>query len=210
MVEVTNFAKKIHWLGHDGFRIDASKVIYFDPFQIAGGPKADIIFISHEHFDHCSPEDIAKIQGPDTVIVTEKNSASKLKGDVRVVKPGDKTEIEGVKVEVVPAYNIGKDFHPKANGWLGFIVEIDGVKIYHAGDTDFIPEMKETHVDIALLPVSGVYVMTSEQAVEAAKAIKPKLAIPMHYDAIVGSERDAIDFKKALEGIIDVLVLKRE
>lgn len=210
MVELADFAKKIHWLGHDGFRIDASKIIYFDPFQISGGPKADIIFISHEHFDHCSPEDVAKIQGPNTVIVTEKDSAPKLKGDVRIVKPGDKIEIDGVKVEVVPAYNVNKDFHPKANGWLGFIVEIDGVRIYHAGDTDFIPEMKEINVDIALLPVSGVYVMTSEQAVEAAKAIKPKLAIPMHYGAIVGSEKDALDFRDALKGIVDVLVLRKE
>jgi len=210
MTDIGEFAKKIHWLGHDGFRIDASKVIYFDPFQISGGPTADIILVSHEHFDHCSLDDIRKIQGSNTVIVTEKDSASKLSGNVRIVKPGDKIEVNGVRIEAIPAYNVGKDFHPKANGWLGFIVEIDGVKVYHAGDTDFIPEMKDIDVDIALIPVSGVYVMTSDQAVEAAKAINPKLAIPMHYGAIVGDERDALDFKKALEGIIDVLVLKKE
>jgi len=210
MVDIKEFAKKIHWLGHDAFRIDASKIIYFDPFQISNGPTADIILVSHDHFDHCSPEDIKKIQGPDTVIVTEKDSANKLSGNVKVVKPGEKIEVEGVKIEAVPAYNVGKDFHPKANGWLGFIVEVDGVRIYHAGDTDFIPEMKEMNVDIALLPVSGVYVMTADQAVEAAKAIKPKLAIPMHYGAIVGSEEDAIRFKNALEGIVDVLILKKE
>ncbi len=210
MADIKEFAKKIHWLGHDSFRIDASKIIYFDPFQISGGPIADIILVSHEHFDHCSPEDIRKIQGPDTIIVTEKDSAKRLSGNVKVVKPGEKIEVNGVKIEAVPAYNIGKDFHPKANGWLGFIVEVDGVRIYHAGDTDFIPEMKGINVDIALLPVSGVYVMTADQAVEAAKAIKPKLAIPMHYGAIVGSEDDAIRFKKALEGIVDVLILKKE
>jgi len=210
MIDIMDFAKKIHWLGHDGFRIDASKIIYFDPFQISGGPTADIILVSHEHFDHCSPDDIKKIQGPSTVIVTEKDSASKLKGNIRVVKPGDKIEVDGVQIEAVPAYNVGKDFHPKANGWLGFIVEVDGVRIYHAGDTDFIPEMKDMEVDIALIPVSGVYVMTSDQAVEAAKAINPKLAIPMHYGAIVGDEEDALKFKRALEGIIDVLVLKKE
>ena len=210
MTDIGEFAKKIHWLGHDGFRIDASKVIYFDPFQISGGPTADIILVSHEHFDHCSLDDIKKIQGSNTVIVTEKDSASKLSGNVRIVKPGDKIEVNGVRIEAIPAYNVGKDFHPKANGWLGFIVEIDGVKVYHAGDTDFIPEMKDIDVDIALIPVSGVYVMTSDQAVEAAKAINPKLAIPMHYGAIVGDEKDALNFKEALEGIIDVLVLKKE
>jgi len=210
MADIGEFAKKIHWLGHDGFRIDASKIIYFDPFQISGGPIADIILVSHEHFDHCSLDDIRKIQGSNTVIVTEKDSASKLSGNVRIVKPGDKIEVNGVRIEAIPAYNVGKDFHPKANGWLGFIVEIDGVKVYHAGDTDFIPEMKDIDVDIALIPVSGVYVMTSDQAVEAAKAINPKLAIPMHYGAIVGDEKDALNFKEALEGIIDVLVLKKE
>lgn len=210
MADVREFAKKIHWLGHDAFRIDASRIIYFDPFQIPGGPMADIILVSHEHFDHCSPEDVRKIQGPDTVIVTEKNSASKLSGNIRVVSPGDKSEVDGIKIEAVPAYNVGKDFHPKANGWLGFVVEVDGIRIYHAGDTDFIPEMKEIKVDIAFIPVSGVYVMTSEQAVEAAKAINPELAIPMHYGAIVGDKKDALDFKKALEGIIDVLVLEKE
>ncbi len=210
MADIGGFVKKIHWLGHDGFRIDGSKVIYFDPFQISGGPTADIILVSHEHFDHCSPDDIKKIQGSDTVIVTEKDSASKLTGNIRTVRPGDKIEVDGVIIEAIPAYNVGKDFHPRGNGWLGFVVEVDGIKLYHAGDTDLIPEMKDLDVDIAFLPVSGVYVMTSEQAVEAAKAIGPRLAIPMHYGAIVGDENDALNFKNALEGIIDVLVLKKE
>ncbi|RLF54379.1 MAG: MBL fold metallo-hydrolase, partial [Thermoplasmata archaeon] len=115
-----------------------------------------------------------------------------------------------VKIEAVPAYNTDKDFHPGKNGWLGFVVEIDGVRIYHAGDTDFIPEMKGIDVDIALLPVSGTYVMTAEQAVEAAKTIKPKVAIPMHYGAIVGGEKDASSFQKALAGIVEVTILRKE
>jgi L-ascorbate metabolism protein UlaG (beta-lactamase superfamily) len=204
---VKDMAKKIVWLGHDSFRIDAAKTIYFDPYQIAGGPKADVILISHEHFDHCSPEDVAKIQQSNTVIVTDKDSAKKLKGDVRSIGPGESMEVEGVKIEAVPSYNTDKDFHPKKNAWLGFIVEVEGVRIYHAGDTDFIPEMKDFKVDIALLPVSGTYVMNADQAVKAALAISPKLAIPMHYGAIVGSEDDAAKFKKALEGKVDVLVL---
>ncbi len=208
-MDIDDFSKRIHWLGHDGFRIDASKTIYFDPFQIAGGPKADLIFITHEHFDHCSPEDVSKIQGPDTVIVTEKDSALKLTGDVRVIKPGDSLMIDGVKIVAVPSYNTDKDFHPKKNNWLGFVVEVDGITVYHAGDTDFISEMKDLEVEIAFIPVSGTYVMRSDQAVEAALAIGPKLAIPMHYGSIVGSEQDARDFKDALEGKIDVKILQK-
>jgi L-ascorbate metabolism protein UlaG (beta-lactamase superfamily) len=203
------FAEKITWLGHDGFRIDAEKTIYVDPYQIDGGPVADLILITHEHFDHCSPEDIAKIQGPETVIITEKDSAKKLTGDVRIMKPGETLDIGDVKIEAVPSYNTDKDFHPKKNGWLGFIVEIGGVKVYHAGDADFIPEMKDFEVDIALLPVSGTYVMTADQAVKAALAINPKLAIPMHYGAIVGDEQDALNFKKELEGKVEVSILKK-
>ena len=204
-----SFSKKIHWLGHDGFRIDSEKIIYFDPYQIEAGPRADLILISHDHFDHCSPEDVAKIQGPETIIVTEKNSAEKLTGDVRILKPGGTLNLDGVKILGVPSYNTDKDFHPRKNGWLGFLVEVSGIRIYHAGDTDYIPEMRDLNVDIALLPVSGTYVMTAEQAVKAALAIGPGLAIPMHYGAIVGSNQDALDFRNALEGKVDVLILEK-
>jgi len=165
--------------------------------------------ISHEHFDHCSPDDVSKIQGSGTVIITDKTSAEKLTGDVRIVAPGESMSLGEVKIEAVPSYNRDKDFHPKQKAWLGFIVEVDGVRIYHAGDTDFIPEMKELKVDIALLPVSGTYVMTAEQAVEAALAIQPKLAIPMHYGTIVGDDNDALAFKESLKGKIDVLILPK-
>lgn len=207
---IQDFSKKIIWLGHDGFRIDTKKTVYLDPYGISGGPMADLILISHDHFDHCSPEDVAKIQGSKTVIVTEKDSAKKLSGDVRIVKPGESLNVDDIKIQAVPSYNTDKDFHPKANDWLGFIVEIEGVSIYHAGDSDFIPEMNDLKVDIALLPVSGTYVMTADQAVQAALALNPKLAIPMHYGAIVGDEQDALSFKKALEGKVEVLILQKE
>jgi L-ascorbate metabolism protein UlaG (beta-lactamase superfamily) len=207
---VKKFVEKVHWLGHDSFRIDGTKTIYFDPFQIGEGPEADLILISHDHFDHCSPEDVDKIRKENTIIITEKDSAGKFKGDVRILSPGEKTEVEGIQIEAVPAYNTDKDFHPRKNGWLGFIVDMDGARIYHAGDTDFIPEMKEMSVDIALLPVSGTYVMTAEQAVAAARAIRPKIAIPMHYGAIVGGERDAVSFQTALAGTVQVTLLQKE
>ena len=197
------------WLGHDSFRIDASTCIYIDPYQIGDGKPADLILVTHDHFDHCSPEDVARVQTPQTVIVTEKDSAKRLSGDVRIVKPGDRLELEGLSVEAVPAYNTDKNFHPKKNGWIGFIVDIDGVRIYHAGDSDFIPEMKALNVDIALLPVSGTYVMTSDEAIQAALAINPKLAIPMHYGAIVGNRTDADHFRDKLAGRIEVLILEK-
>jgi L-ascorbate metabolism protein UlaG (beta-lactamase superfamily) len=207
---MTDLLKHITWLGHDAFCIQGSKVVYFDPFKIKGGRPADLILISHDHFDHCSPEDVARIQGDRTVIVTEKDSAKKLSGDVRIVAPGDRTTIDGLVVEAVPAYNTDKKFHPRANGWLGFIVEIDGVRIYHAGDTDVIPEMAEIKADIALLPVSGTYVMTAAQAAQAALMIKPKVVIPMHFGAIVGSDEDARQLKTALHGKIEVQILPRK
>ncbi|SMC27666.1 L-ascorbate metabolism protein UlaG, beta-lactamase superfamily [Desulfacinum hydrothermale DSM 13146] len=201
---------RIHWLGHDSFRIDGSKVVYFDPYELSTAVPADMIFISHEHFDHCSPSDVDRIRKDSTVIVTDQASAKKLSGDVRVVRPGDRLEVNGVDVEVLPAYNTTKKFHPKTAGMLAFVVTLDGVRYYHAGDTDFIEEMEGLEVDVAFLPVSGKYVMDADEAVLAARAIRPKVAIPMHYGAIVGSREDAERFQKALEGQVPVVILEKE
>jgi L-ascorbate metabolism protein UlaG (beta-lactamase superfamily) len=202
--------KKISWLGHDGILYHDTIVLYIDPYDISGGPPADLILISHDHFDHCSPEDVKKIQKPETLILTEPDSAKKLSGRVEILKPGDTKTVLGITVEAVPAYNTNKDFHPKAKGWLGFIVSIEGVRLYHPGDADFIPEMKTIQADIAFFPVSGTYVMTAKEAAEAAKLMKPRIAVPIHYGAIVGSDKDAQEFRELLEGEVEVRILAKE
>lgn len=187
---------QIIWLGHDSFKIKGEKTIYIDPWKLKDGDPADIILITHDHFDHFSQEDINKVCTDDTVLVTNKTVATSLTGPVRTVQAGDKLSVQGVEIEVLAAYNTNKQFHPKSAGGLGFIIDMSGEKIYHSGDTDLIPEMEDIHCDIALLPVSGTYVMTAEEAVDAAKRIKPKLCIPMHYGDIVGSQKDAQRFKE--------------
>ncbi len=193
--------ENIRYLGHDGFKLSTSKgIIYTDPWQIEPGESADIIFISHEHPDHCSPEDVSKIAKDGTTIVTTAGSAAKLTGDVRIVKPGDRLEVKGVAVEVTPAYNVnkfrptGQPFHPKGDASVAFVISVDGVRIYFAGDTDAIPEMDDLKPDIALLPVSGTYVMTADEAIEAVGRLKPKAAVPMHYGRVAGTLADAEKF----------------
>ncbi len=206
---------KISWLGHDSFRIKDSKTIYIDPYQIRGGEPADILLVSHEHYDHCSVEDARKIVTSSTVVITtqdSKESLSALKAkEIRIVKPGDKQVVYDISIEAVPAYNVnkfrtpGKVFHPKEDQKVGFILSLKGLRIYHGGDTDLVPEMKDFKPDLALLPVSGTYVMTAQEAAEATKILKPKLAIPMHYGAIVGSERDAENFKRLASCQVEIL-----
>jgi L-ascorbate metabolism protein UlaG (beta-lactamase superfamily) len=208
--EAKKMTDNIHWLGHDTFKIVGEKIIYTDPFKIKKSDRADIILITHEHYDHCSPDDVKKIQGPETVIVTTPDCAGKLSGNVKTVKPGDKITVEGVNIEAVPSYNTNKQFHTKDSNWVGYIFTVNGQRIYIAGDTDYIPEMKNFSADIALLPVSGTYVMTAAEAVQAALDIKPKVAIPMHYDSIVGSEKDAREFAEGLKGKVEVEILKEE
>lgn len=206
----TVMVKDIHWLGHDTFKITGNKVIYTDPFQLNKEDSADIILITHEHRDHCSPDDVAKIQKPHTVIVTVSDCAKKLGGNIKIIRPGDKLTVGGIDIEAVPAYNLNKQFHTRDRGWAGYIFTVDGRRIYIAGDTDRIPEMKGYKCDIALLPVGGTYTMTADEAVQAVLDIKPKVAIPMHYGSVVGTVKDAEHFKESLKGKVDVVILKQE
>ncbi|MFH0809699.1 MAG: MBL fold metallo-hydrolase [Pseudomonadota bacterium] len=209
MGDVEAVLSQIQWLGHDTFRIElgGDKRIYTDPYRIMGGKPGTIVLITHSHFDHCSPDDVAMLQNAGTTIVATADCGAKLKGRVKTVKPGDHLTVEGVDIEAVPAYNTNKSFHPQASGWVGYVFNVGGVRVYLAGDTDSIPEMKNVHCDIALLPVSGTYVMTAEEAAEAALVLKPKVAVPMHYGAVVGSEADARRFKEVLEGKVEVRIL---
>jgi len=201
---------KIDWLGHSSFKITDKKVIYIDPYNIPPDEKADIILITHSHSDHCSVEDIKGIVREGTIIIIPPDCQSKLSGiqcvDVHLVKPGKKIGALGTIIEAAPAYNLNKNFHEKANEWVGYIINIEGKRIYHAGDTDFIPEMKELkNIDVAMLPVGGKYTMDAAEAAKAANAIKPKVAVPMHYGSIVGSEEDAKNFKKLCSVEVEIM-----
>ena len=213
MDPVTTFAEKhIQWLGHATFKFTGSSVtVYSDPFNLtdrSGGATADIILVTHPHYDHLSPEDIARLRSTGTVVLApdDPECRAKLSGNVRFMKPGDTTTVHGVLVRAVPAYNIGKNFHPKDKRWIGYIITIDAVRIYIAGDTDRIPEMKTFTADIALLPVGGTYTMSAVETAEAAQDINPKLAIPMHYGSVVGATKDAEKFRQQLSGTVRVIV----
>lgn len=178
----------VKWLAHAGFQIKADgKVIYID-LEKSSEPseKADIVLVTHSHTDHCDPSKIKKVRNEDTVIIAPKDCASKIGGEVKTLEAGDETTVDGVTVRAVEAYNIkrfrspGNPYHPKEFG-VGYLIDVEGKTIYHAGDTDFIPEMQQLgHVDVALLPSGDTYTMDNVEAAEAAVAINPRTAIPMH------------------------------
>lgn len=200
--------ENISWLGHAAFKISDAPLVYIDPWKLSGRDRADLILITHSHYDHCSSEDVNKLRKETTVVVAPADCSGKLECDVRAISPGTKLAVGDVQVTAVPAYNVDKQFHPKSSKWVGFVVEIGGKRIYHAGDTDFVHEMKELKdlaIDVALLPVGGTYTMDAAQAADAANAIQPKVAVPMHFGTIVGGVSDAERFKQLCKVPVEIL-----
>jgi L-ascorbate metabolism protein UlaG (beta-lactamase superfamily) len=196
----------ITWCGHAGFKIIYGNMkVYIDPYKLSKSYEkisdADIVLITHNHFDHLSIEDLKNIINERTVIVSAQECLSQLKS-LKVkesigIDPHNSVKVDDLRIETVPAYNIDKDFHPKNDKKIGFIVEFGNDRLYHTGDSDIIPEMKDTNPTIVLIPVSGTYVMTADEASKAVnELINPKIAIPMHYGTIVGNKEDAIRFSE--------------
>ena len=203
--------KGVHWLGHASFRLDGSATVYIDPWKLRSGHQpADVILITHDHHDHLSPEDIAKITKLDTVIGCPQVCVGNLRGDVRTIKPGETITIGDVRVKAVPAYNTSKPNHPKEAGHVGYVVQMDDRKVYHAGDPDVIPEMADIGCDVALLPVGGTYTMTPEEAFESLEMIHPEFAVPMHYGDVVGGADAAEAFRRGAPEGVEVVILNKE
>ncbi|NYZ80150.1 MBL fold metallo-hydrolase [Candidatus Micrarchaeota archaeon] len=192
---------EIDWFGQASFRIIGKKTVYIDPYVLpSNAAKADVILISHDHWDHCDATKIARIRKNDTIILSCASVARKIKG-VELIAVGETKKVGGITVKAVPAYNVGKSFHPKNTG-IGFVIDVDGTKIYHAGDTDFITEMSALaaeRIDVALLPIGGKFTMDAREAADAAAVIRPRYVIPMHYGMVPGTEADATEFKALVD-----------
>ena len=210
--------EKIHWFGQATVKIEMDeKSLYVDPLQLEKDDPADFILITHVHDDHCSPNDIRKVMKDSTVFFAPKDVAAKLQeqfpqATIIAVAPGATQQQDGLTIEAVPAYNMTKtQFHPKANNWVGYLLTIDGVKIYHFGDTERIPEMKNIVCDIALLPLGQKYTMNSvQEAADAALDVRANIAIPIHYGLYEGKAADADAFAALLKGKITVVIKPNE
>lgn len=211
---------QLRWYGHDTFTIKNNVTVCIDPYKLTKPISAAIILISHNHFDHLSEDDLTKVTNQNTIIVAPGeciSQLSKIKNKKIIsISPNEEKTINDIRIKAIPAYNTNKinpdtkkPFHPKEDGKVGFIVTINGVSVYHTGDSDLIPEMTDLKPDILLVPVSGTYVMTASEAAMAVDKIKPKLAIPMHYGTIVGSDKDAKEFKNLVKSC-EVRILSKE
>ena len=209
--------ENIEVLYHSSIKINKEKTIYIDPFKIDKDYNdADIVFITHDHFDHYSEEDIDKVINENTTIIIPEELLTKIlrkginKNAIITVEPNKKYIVQGIKFETIPAYNTNKTFHPKENDWIGYIIMLDGIRYYIAGDTDITEENKKVKCDVAFVPVGGTYTMDFKEAAQLINEIQPKIAVPIHYGSIVGTEQDATDFIKLLHPTIKGIILMKQ
>ena len=209
--------ENIEVLYHSSIKINKEKTIYIDPFKIDKDYNdADIVFITHDHFDHYSEEDIDKVINENTTIIIPEELLTKIlrkginKNAIITVEPNKKYIVQGIKFETIPAYNTNKTFHPKENDWIGYIIMLDGIRYYIAGDTDITEENKKVKCDVAFVPVGGTYTMDFKEAAQLINEIQPKIAVPIHYGSVVGTKQDATDFIKLLHPSIKGIILMKQ
>ena len=209
--------ENVEVLCHSSIRFSKGNTIYFDPFKIETNYNdADVIFITHDHYDHYSEEDIGKIVKEDTVIVIPEDLRTKVlkKGwkeeNIITVIPNKSYTVKNIEFQTVPAYNVNKQFHPKENNWVGYLVNMEGITYYISGDTDITEENKKVKCDVAFVPVGGTYTMDYKEAAELINEIKPKVAVPTHYGTIVGSKEDGAKFAKLVDADIVVEEVNKE
>ena len=208
--------ENIEVLYHSSIRINKDKIIYIDPFKIDKNYNdADIIFITHDHYDHYSEEDIDKVINKNTTIIIPEELLTKLlrkginKNAIITVEPNVKYMIQGIEFETIPAYNTNKSFHPKENDWVGYIITLNDIRYYVAGDTDITEENRKVKCDVAFVPVGGTYTMDFKEAAQLINEIQPKIAVPIHYGSVIGTEQDASDFIKLLHPNIKGMILMK-
>ena len=206
--------ESIEVLCHSCIKFNKGEVIYFDPFKIEKNYNdADVIFITHDHYDHYSEEDIDKVIKAGTTVVAPEDLLTKLlkkgfeKENIVMVTPSKEYTVKGIEFQTIPAYNINKQFHPKSNAWVGYLLKLEGLTYYIAGDTDITEENKKVKCDVAFVPVGGTFTMNYKEAAELINEIKPKIAVPTHYGCIVGEKSDGVSFSKLVSNEIEVEIL---